>query len=260
MPDIASASIEEWEQRRGVAGDLTVFKIAGAAAEAGCSLDEMERLALKTNYRTRTLGVAFDGYTLPGAPEPLFHVPEGQMSLGLGIHGEPGISDPSMPSAAQLAELLVSRLLQDRPDDAGSRVVPIVNGLGTVKYEELFLLFGRIESLLMDAGLSIVEPECGELVTSPDMSGLSLTLLWLDAELERHWFARLPQGPAFRQAAAGNSRPRRCRCRPCGTGDVGLELAKKLVQEWLSHRFDEGSSSAAKVDAISSYESKEGAR
>ncbi|GAB3268654.1 dihydroxyacetone kinase family protein [Arthrobacter pigmenti] len=196
--DIASAPIEELSSRRGIAGDLTVFKIAGAAADAGLNLDEVERLAKKTNYRTRSLGVAFDGCTLPGAGEPLFHVPERHMSLGLGIHGEPGISDHAMPSASELAKLLVGRLLEDKPDDAGNRVVPIVNGLGTVKYEELFLLFGKIEAQLKDAGLETVEPECGELVTSLDMSGLSLTLLWLDDELEQHWSAPADT-PAYRK-------------------------------------------------------------
>jgi D-erythrulose 4-kinase len=198
--DIASAPIDQIEKRRGIAGDLTVFKIAGAAAEAGLDLDAVEQLARRTNYRTRSLGVAFDGCTLPGADEPLFHVPAGQMSLGLGIHGEPGISEHPMPTASELAHLLVAGLLADKPGDAGDRVVAIVNGLGTVKYDELFLLFGKIEKLLTAAGLTVVEPECGELVTSLDMSGLSLTLLWLDEELERYWAAPADT-PAFRKGS-----------------------------------------------------------
>lgn len=205
--DIASAPLDQIGKRRGIAGDLTVFKIAGAAAEAGLDLDGVERLAIKTNYRTRSLGVAFDGCTLPGASDPLFHVPEGQMSLGLGIHGEPGISEHAMPTASELAELLVSKLLADKPEDAGDRVVAIVNGLGTVKYDELFLLFGKVEKLLSDAGLTVVEPECGELVTSLDMSGLSLTLLWLDEELEGFWSAPADT-PAFRKGSMSPRAPR----------------------------------------------------
>ncbi|PNH82819.1 dihydroxyacetone kinase subunit DhaL [Arthrobacter sp. AFG20] len=216
--DIASAPLDQIEKRRGIAGDLTVFKIAGAAAEAGLSLEEVERLAIKTNHRTRSLGVAFDGCTLPGASEPLFHVPAGQMSLGLGIHGEPGISEHPMPTASELAELLVSRLLEDKPDDAGSRVVAIVNGLGTVKYDELFLLFGKIEKLLNAANLTVVEPECGELVTSLDMSGLSLTLLWLDDELEQLWAAPADT-PAYRK---GNTSPR-ARREVAGAEDAAAE-------------------------------------
>jgi dihydroxyacetone kinase phosphoprotein-dependent L subunit len=213
--DIASAPADQIEKRRGIAGDLTVFKIAGAAAEAGLNLDDVERLAIKTNHRTRSLGVAFDGCTLPGASEPLFDVPAGQMSLGLGIHGEPGISEHPMPTASELAELLVSRLLADKPDDAGDRVVAIVNGLGTVKYDELFLLFGKIEKLLNAAGLTVVEPECGELVTSLDMSGLSLTLLWLDDEIEQFWAAPADT-PAYRK---GNLAPR-ARREVTGADDV----------------------------------------
>jgi dihydroxyacetone kinase len=205
--DIASAPPGEIGKRRGIAGDLTVFKIAGAAAEAGRDLDEVERLALKANDRTRSLGVAFAGCTLPGAPEPLFTVPEGMMSVGLGIHGEPGISEQPLPTASELAQLLVDGLLKDRPETAGTRVVPILNGLGTVKYDELFLLYGKIEKLLVRAGLEIVEPECGELVTSLDMSGVSLTLFWLDPELEMFWAAPADT-PAFRK---GNLAPRRAR-------------------------------------------------
>src|SRR5215218_2163730 len=96
--DIASAPMDQLGKRRGIAGDLTVFKVAGAAAEAGLNLDEVERLAIKTNHHTRSLGVAFDGCTLPGASEPLFTVPAGQMSLGLGIHGEASISEHPLPT------------------------------------------------------------------------------------------------------------------------------------------------------------------
>ncbi len=196
--DIASAPPAEIHKRRGIAGDLTVFKVAGAAAESGLDLDEVERLAIKANHHTRSLGVAFAGCTLPGAGTPLFTVPEGMMSVGLGIHGEPGISEQPLPTASELATLLVEGLLKEKPDGAGARVVPILNGLGTVKYDELFLLFGKVEKLLVDAGLDIVEPECGELVTSLDMSGLSLTLFWLDPELERFWTAPADT-PAFRK-------------------------------------------------------------
>ena len=205
--DIASASLADIDKRRGIAGDLTVFKIAGAAADAGHDLTEVERLARKANFHTRSLGVAFDGCTLPGAAEPLFTVPAGQMSLGLGIHGEPGISDHDLPTASELAELLVEGLLAEKPVGAGKRVVPIVNGLGTVKYDELFLLFGKIEALLLAAGLEVIEPECGELVTSLDMSGLSLTLFWVDDELLSLWTASADT-PAFRRGNVA-ARPRR---------------------------------------------------
>ncbi|XVN38603.1 dihydroxyacetone kinase family protein [Brevibacterium sp. K11IcPPYGO002] len=186
--DIFSASRDEMDKRRGIAGDLVVFKIAGASAEAGLELSEVERLARAANHRTRSIGVAFSGCTLPGADEPLFTVPEGTMAVGLGIHGEPGIDEVPLPSAMQLAELLVSRLLDEAPDSS-RRVVPILNGLGTVKYEELYLLYGLIDPLLREAGYELVGPEVGEFCTSFDMAGLSLTLLWLDNELEQLWEA-----------------------------------------------------------------------
>ncbi|HTN56454.1 MAG TPA: dihydroxyacetone kinase family protein [Microbacterium sp.] len=201
--DISSAPAHESEKRRGIAGDLVVFKIAGAAAEAGADLDEVERMAILANARTRTLGVAFAGCTLPGASEPLFTVPEGRMAVGLGIHGEPGIDEVDIPSAHGLAELFVSSLLKEIPDGVsreGARVVPILNGLGNVKYEELYVVYASVHRLLEEAGLTVVSPEVGEFCTSFDMAGASLTLLWLDDELEQLWLAPCDT-PAFRRGA-----------------------------------------------------------
>ena len=230
--DIASAPQDKIHERRGIAGDLTVFKIAGAATEEGANLDEVVRLAEKANLRTRSLGVAFDGCTLPGAEAPLFQVPENTMSLGLGIHGEPGISDHQLPTAKELAQLLVSRLLEDRPAQASRRVVPIVNGLGTVKYEELFVLYGHVEKLLVEAGLEPIEPECGELVTSLDMSGASLTLFWVDEELERLWTAPADT-PAFRRGnvAATARRSFKAAADEAAAHEVAVEASAQVGQE-----------------------------
>ena len=206
--DIASAPPEQAGERRGIAGDLPVFKVAGSAAEYGSSLDEVERLARQANAQTRTLGVAFRGCTLPGAQSPLFTVPPGQMSIGLGIHGEPGIRDVPMPNAHDLAELLVTTLLAETPPSARGRVVVLVNGLGTVKYEELFLLYGHVARFLAREGIDIADAECGELVTSLDMAGLSLTLFWVDEELERLWSAPADT-PAFRKAPRPPVEPRK---------------------------------------------------
>lgn len=198
--DIASAPRERLEERRGIAGDFVVFKIAGAAAERGDGLDEVERLARLANHRTRTLGVAFAGCRFPGAEEPLFTVPEGMMSIGLGIHGEPGIRDVPATSADELARILLDELLDDVPDDRGDRAVVLVNGLGSVKYEELFLLFRAVAERLDAEGVGIVQPECGELVTSLDMAGASVTLLWLTPELEELWAAPADT-PAYRKGS-----------------------------------------------------------
>lgn len=204
--DIASAPPEEGQDRRGIAGDLVVFKIAGAAAERGDDLDEVERLARLANDRTRSLGVAFAGCTFPGAAEPLFTVPAGVMSIGLGIHGEPGIRDVAAMSADELAATLVGELLADVPPERGERAVVLVNGLGTVKYEELFVLYRRVARELAQAGVSIVEPECGELVTSLDMAGASVTLCWLTPELEALWAAPA-SSPAYRKGNLAGAGP-----------------------------------------------------
>lgn len=197
--DIASSPEEE--KRRGIAGDFTVFKIMGAAAAAGLDLDGVERAGRSANAATRTLGVAFSGCTMPGAEKPLFEVPEAHLGLGLGIHGEPGISDEPMPSASNLADMLVDKLLASAPAGAGNKVGVILNGLGTTKYEELFLLWGPVAKRLRDAGLELVDVEVGELVTSLDMGGTSLTLMWLDDELETFWKADA-YTPAYRKQAA----------------------------------------------------------
>lgn len=198
--DVASAPASEVHKRRGIAGDFTVFKAASAAAEEGYDLDGVERVARLANDRTRTLGVAFDGCTMPGSSKPLFTVPDGMMGLGLGIHGEPGVAEQAMPSASELAGILVDGLLAETPQGAGRRVAAILNGLGRTKYEELFIVWGSVARRLRDAGLEIVEPEVGELVTSLDMAGCSLTLMWLDDELERLWRAPADT-PAYRKGA-----------------------------------------------------------
>ncbi|MEU0806775.1 dihydroxyacetone kinase family protein [Streptomyces sp. NPDC005970] len=204
--DISSAAPEESAKRRGVAGDLAVFKTAAAAAEAGLPLDEVVRLARLANARTRSFGIAFSGCTLPGADAPLFTVPEGRMAVGLGIHGEPGLSEAAVPTADEAAELLVSTLLAELPEGVetprGRRAGVILNGLGSVKYEELFVVYRRVARLLDEAGVEAVDPEVGELVTSFDMAGVSLTLFWLDEELEPLWTAPA-DAPAYRKGALG---------------------------------------------------------
>jgi dihydroxyacetone kinase len=187
--DVASASIDEKSKRRGIAGDFIVFKIASAAAEKGLNLAEVERVTIHANELTRTLGVGFDGCTLPGAAAPLFTVPKGKMGLGLGIHGEPGISEDNLPSAHDLAKILVEGALRELSENPIKKIAVILNGLGSTKYEELFVTWRTVSALLIDRGYEIVEPEVGELVTSLDMAGCSLSILLLDDELEEFWRA-----------------------------------------------------------------------
>jgi D-erythrulose 4-kinase len=196
--DIASAPRGEESKRRGIAGDFVVFKAMSAAAEEGYSLEDVVRVGHTANDKTRTLGVAFSGCTLPGATEPLFTVPKGKMGLGLGIHGEPGVSEDDIPTARELARQLVDSILDEFSLSAGDKVGVILNGLGATKYEELFVVWKSVAEFLSDRGLVVVDPEVGELVTSLDMAGLSLTIVELDEELERFW--RAPANtPAYKK-------------------------------------------------------------
>lgn len=204
--DVASAPADKASQRRGVAGDLVVFKIAGAAAEAGKTLDEVERIARLANKRTVSFGVAFTGCTLPGSKEPLFTVPAQRMGIGLGIHGEPGISEDDIRPADELAVTLVERLAMEKPAGSNGRVAVVLNGLGCTKYEELFVLWTGVEVALKKAGLTAVQPEVGEFVTSLDMAGCSLTLTWLDDELEQYWCAPCDT-PVLRRGAIIPTQP-----------------------------------------------------
>lgn len=198
--DISSAPDADRERRRGVAGDLVVFKAAVWAAEQGLDLDAVTAFAQSANGRTRTLGVAFSGCTLPGAPAPLFTVPPGRMAVGMGIHGEPGISESELPTADELATLLVDRVLASAPTGAASgRVAVLLNGLGAVKSEELFVTYRKVAALLQERGLVVVRPEVGEMVTSFEMAGVSLTVSWLDTELEQAWVAPA-HGPGYHRA------------------------------------------------------------
>lgn len=198
--DIASAPKSEAHKRRGIAGNLFIFKAMAAAAEAGLSLNEVLRVSRKANDATKTLGVAFAGCTLPGSSEPLFEVPVGKMAIGLGIHGESGIREVSTPSAAQLAKIFLDGLLPELDLKFGDRVAAILNGLGSTKYEELFVIWKSVSNHLAELGVQVIEPEVGEFVTSLDMAGCSLTLTKLDDELEKFWKAPCDT-PAYRKGS-----------------------------------------------------------
>jgi dihydroxyacetone kinase len=197
--DLASAPPEDRPLRRGTAGDLIVVKVAAAAAEAGYDLDTVAAVAERVNGRTASLSVAFSGCTPPGSDAPLFSLPPGQMAVGMGLHGEPGISEEPVLRAADLAELLVARILAERPNDATQAAV-LVNGMGATRYEELFVLWHEVVPRLEAANVEMVDPEVGELVTSLDMAGASLTIGWLDDETRVLWSAPA-NAPAYRKIA-----------------------------------------------------------
>jgi len=153
------------------------------------------------NAATYSFGVAFHGCTMPGSDQPLFTVDEGHMDFGLGIHGEPGITSAPWMPARDLAAKLVEAVLAERPEGVSGRAAVLLNGLGATKYEELFVLYGHVNELLEAAGVVQVLPEVGELVTSLDMAGCSLSVTWLDEELEGYWVAPADT-PAFRRGTA----------------------------------------------------------
>ena len=196
--DVASAPPDRREDRRGIAGDFYVFKVAGASAARGDSLDDVEAITRRANDRTRSFGVAFGGCTLPGQSGPLFTVDPDRMELGLGVHGEPGIRSAEMLPAAEVARLMVDTVLEDVPPGAGDEFAVLLNGLGSTQYEEMFVLYKDIHARLEAAGLRIYEPNIGEFVTSLDMAGCSLSLLWLDDDL-RPLYDAPADTPAYRR-------------------------------------------------------------
>ncbi|MBL1097734.1 dihydroxyacetone kinase family protein [Streptomyces coffeae] len=198
---VEGARVDPSRDRRGVAGDFFVFKVAGAAAERGDDLEGVARAAQHANAMTRTFGAAFAGCTLPGASEPLFTVNEGTMELGMGIHGEPGLRATKRLNAVELADELVDNLLPELPQTADGRVAVLLNGLGRTKYEELFACYRHVHRRLLDAGLRPHRPEVGEFVTSFDMAGLSLSVMVLDDELADLYDAPCDT-PAFRSLPA----------------------------------------------------------
>lgn len=181
--DVASASAGQEELRRGIAGIVLLYKVAGAAAENGASLDEVVRLAKSAAAKLRTFGVALSPMTLPSVGHPTFELPEGQMELGMGIHGEAGISRGPLGTADEVAGQLLDAILADMPVASGSRVVVLLNGLGATPQEELYVLYRRVHARLTDLGVEVHRPYIGEFVTSLEMAGASLSLLVLDEEL-----------------------------------------------------------------------------
>lgn len=183
--DIASAAPEDIQKRRGVAGIVYAYKVAGAAAEAGDDLAEVARVAQKTVDATRTIGIALAACQVPGADKPTFAIGDHEIEMGIGIHGEPGIWRDALRPADAVADEMVERLLVEKPAGSGNRVSILVNSLGATPLEELFILYRKVASLLRKRGLDIVQPLVGPYVTSMEMAGASISVCFLDDELER---------------------------------------------------------------------------
>lgn len=190
--DILSAPREDAATRRGVAGLILAYKTAGAAAERGDDLDEVTRIAQKTIDATRTMGVGLSPTILPAAGEPTFTLEEGEMEVGIGIHGEPGRHRGPLETADQITDRFLSELDAELDLTDGSRVVVLVNGLGATPPEELYLIYRRVHQVLTGRGVTVHRKYIGEYATSLEMAGASLSILVVDDEL-----AELIDAPAW---------------------------------------------------------------
>lgn len=182
--DVASAPLAERSKRRGVAGLVYAYKIAGAKAEERASLEEVTRLATKAADACRSVGVALTPCTVPAVGRPTFEISESEMEIGMGIHGEPGVRRGPMRPADAIAEEMLSLLLADMPLGPGERVSVLVNSLGATPPEELYIVYRFVARKLEAMGVGIVMPLVGRYATSMEMAGMSLTFCRLDAELE----------------------------------------------------------------------------
>ncbi|MFH5821204.1 dihydroxyacetone kinase subunit DhaK [Georgenia sp. AZ-5] len=182
--DVASQPKERKHERRGVAGIFFAYKAAGAAAERGDSLEEVAAVAEDIVEHTATMGIGLSPTILPTTGEPSFDVPDGEMEVGIGIHGEPGIHRGPLETADEITERIVSALVADLEITEGDRVAVLVNGLGATPLEELYVMYRRVHQMLADRDVTIERKYVGEFATSLEMAGASISLLVLnDARL-----------------------------------------------------------------------------
>lgn len=189
--DVASAPKAEAERRRGVAGLVFAYKIAGAAAEKGYDLDEVVAVTERALANTRSMGVALSPCTVPRVGKPSFEIGDDEMEIGMGIHGEPGVKREKLQTADEIVERMTSALLEDLEPSPGDRLAVMVNGLGATPPEELYIMYRKVDQLLTGQELEIHRAYVGEFATSMEMAGASLTVFRLDEEL-----ARLLDAPA----------------------------------------------------------------
>ena len=182
--DVASAPRDQREKRRGVAGNVFVFKAAGAASDRMMSLDECVRVARHANDRTFTMGVALSACSLPQTRKPNFEIGDDEMEIGMGIHGEPGVERGPLRSADAITDHLMDRILEEMAAKPRDRVAVLVNGMGSTPLMELYIMMARVKARLDEAGLVIHTSLVGNYCTSLEMAGASVTLMHLDEELQ----------------------------------------------------------------------------
>ncbi len=196
--DVASQPNERKLDRRGVAGIFFAFKAAGAAAERGDSLEQVATIAEDVVEHTATIGIGLAPTILPTTGKPSFELPDGEMEIGIGIHGEPGTRRGALETADEIAEHLTSALVEDLGLGKGSQVAVLVNGMGATPLEELYVLYRKTHQFLAERGIEILKNYVGEYATSLEMAGASISILELnDDRLE---LLRAPaQSPFFQE-------------------------------------------------------------
>lgn len=183
--DAASAPRDQREKRRGVAGEVLMWKVGGAMAASSASLDEVIAVAQKAIDNTRSVGIGLTPCTLPAVGHPNFAIEPGTMEVGIGHHGEPGIAVQPLETAAGMARRMADIVLDDLPFGRDDRVAVLVSGLGATPVMELYVLFDEIDKILAERGIAIYRSYVGNYFTSLDMMGATLTVMKMDPELER---------------------------------------------------------------------------
>jgi dihydroxyacetone kinase-like protein len=199
--DVASAPPDMVQERRGLAADLFVIKVAGAKAEEGASLSEVRRVAERARDNSRTFAVGLSPATVPTSGQPTFTIGREEMYFGIGAHGEKGTRKTGLLSADETAQVLVNEVVKDLPFKEGDEVNVIVNGYGSTTLMELFIINRKTHQLLKDLGIGIHRTEVGNFLTSQEMAGCSVTLMRLDAEL-KECFDAPAVTPAYRWCGA----------------------------------------------------------
>jgi dihydroxyacetone kinase-like protein len=193
--DVASSPPETADKRRGVAGIVFAYKIAGAAADKMLPLEEVTAIAQKALDNTRSMGVALSPCIVPEVGKPTFSINDDEIEIGMGIHGEKGIEVKKMISADEIARIAVSRITADMPLKKGDEVSVLVNGLGGTPLEEQFIVYRKAHEILSGLGVSVYMPHIGEFATSMEMAGLSVSIIKLDAQLKE--LLRAPASTPF---------------------------------------------------------------
>ena len=186
--DIASAKLEEKEKRRGIAGMIFVFKIAGALSETGASLQDVYKVAIETNSNVRTLGVALSPCILPEAGKPTFEINDDEIEIGMGIHGEPGISREKLKSANDLTDDICKRILNDF-NLSDQEIGLMINSLGATPLEELYIVSRRVVENFKKKNIKIFKNYVGRYATSMEMAGMSVTVLKLNKNIKENLLA-----------------------------------------------------------------------